>query len=115
MKNARLIVAALTLVGALSLTGCPSTGAPSDGLDVATLPAGVRADYEIFAQRCSKCHALGRALDSGITDDVFWKEYVARMRRQTASGISPADEPPILRFLHYYSLEQKRVRAGDGG
>ncbi len=115
MTRTRVMVAVLALVGSISLVGCPGAGAPSDGLDVATLPASVRSDYEIFAQRCSKCHGLARALDSGITDDVFWKEYVARMRRQTASGISPSDEPPILRFLHYYSLEQKRVRAGDGG
>jgi hypothetical protein len=82
----------------------------SEGLDVATLPPEVRPDYELFANRCSRCHSLARPLESGIKDDVFWKEYVDRMRRQPSSGISPADEIPILRFLHYYSLEKKPPR-----
>ena len=79
----------------------------SEGLDVASLPPDVRPDYELFAERCSKCHSLARPLESGITEDAFWKKYVERMRRQPGSGISPADEEHILRFLHYYSLEKK--------
>lgn len=78
----------------------------SEGLDVATLPVEVRPDYELFAQRCSKCHSLARPLESGIKEDAFWKKYVERMRRQPGSGISPADEIPILRFLHYYSQDK---------
>ena len=79
----------------------------SEGLDATSLPPDVRPDYELFAERCSKCHSLARPLESGITDDAFWKKYVERMRRQPGSGISPADESRILRFLHYYSLEKK--------
>jgi hypothetical protein len=30
------------------------------------------------------------------------------MRRQPASGITQEDAAPILRFLHYYSVEQSR-------
>lgn len=82
-----------------------------DGLDAAKLPPEVRPDYEVFAARCSKCHALARALNSGIDDDEYWRRYVSRMRRQPASGISPEDEVPILRFLHHYSLELRRARA----
>jgi hypothetical protein len=87
---------------------------PAEGLVASALPEEVRADYQVFALRCSKCHSLARPLESGITDDVYWTEYVERMRRQMGSGISPADEEPILRFLHYYSVEEKR-RRGDGG
>jgi hypothetical protein len=79
----------------------------SEGLDAESLPPDVRPDYELFAERCSKCHSLARPLESGITDDAFWKKYVERMRRQPGSGISPADEEHILHFLHYYSLEKK--------
>ncbi len=80
----------------------------SDEVDTAKLPPELRADYAVFAQRCSKCHSLARPLSSGIDDDEYWKRYVARMRRQPGSGISIEDEPPILRFLHYYSEEQKK-------
>ena len=91
--------------------GC-SGGNRSEGLEVATLPPDLRDDYAVFAHKCSKCHSLARPLQSGITDDEFWKEYVARMRRQPASGIYPSDEAPILRFLHYYATTQRRPNKG---
>ncbi len=93
--------------------GCPNR---YEGDPAANLPPELRGDYAVFAQRCSKCHSLSRPLESGITDDGFWKAYVERMRRQPASGISLADEAPILRFLHYYSQEQsQRPEAGVEG
>jgi hypothetical protein len=79
-----------------------------EGLDARSLPAEHQADYAIFAQRCSKCHSLARPLNSGITKDEYWRMYVERMRRQPASGISEADTLPILRFLHWYSSDEKR-------
>ena len=82
----------------------------SDEVDTAKIPAELRDDYGVFAQRCSKCHSLARPLTSGIDDDEYWKRYVERMRRQPASGISPEDEVPILRFLHYFSEEQKKKK-----
>ncbi len=63
-----------------------------------------------LARRCSKCHSLSRPLGSGITDDAVWIAYVDKMRRQPGSGISPQDAGPILRFLHYYSSEQRRIK-----
>jgi len=79
-----------------------------DWVDPSRLPDDVRSDYAVFASRCSKCHSLSRPLDSGIDDDDHWRLYVARMRRQPASGISREDVPPILRFLHYFSIEERR-------
>lgn len=94
----------------LLLAGCPLQH--SDEVDVSKLPPDLRDDYALFAQRCSKCHPLARPLTSGIDDDDYWKAYVERMRRQPGSGISPADEPAILRFLHYYS-EQQKLKKGS--
>jgi hypothetical protein len=85
---------------------CTSTQEP----EAAALPSNVRADYLVFAQRCSKCHSLARPLNSGIDNDEYWKRYVERMRRQPASGISVADTVPILRFLHAYSSEQRKMK-----
>jgi hypothetical protein len=98
---------------ALVLSGCHANG--GEGLDMSTLPANVRADYQVFAQRCSKCHALARPLESGISDDKYWAEYVERMRRQPGSGISPKDVTPILRFLHYYSIDRQKRSHPSGG
>ena len=102
----RLLLALLAVLALLAIiaTGC-STAAPhrEGAVDVAAMPDDLRADYDLFRQRCSKCHSLQRVWDSGIQDDEFWDRYVERMRRQPASGISPEDGAHIVRFLHYYS------------
>ncbi len=108
----RLPRALLKIAAALSLASCSggSVVVRGEGLDVAALPADIRAEYGVFAQRCSKCHSLTRALNSGISDDHYWQLYVERMRRQPASGITLDDVPVVRRFLHYYSVEVARVR-----
>ncbi len=102
--------AALLLSSALG--ACASTMEQTEGMDPSAVPPEEQADYAVFAQRCSKCHSLARPLNSGITDDGYWRMYVEKMKRQPASGITENDRAPILRFLHWYSgLKQK----GDGG
>jgi hypothetical protein len=96
---------------ALALAGCSGVQRV-DGIDPTTLPRSVRADYELFAQRCSRCHSLAHPLNAGITDMNEWRNYVRRMRRQPGSGIAPEEEEPILRFLACYSGPR---RAPDGG
>jgi mono/diheme cytochrome c family protein len=107
----RLLAAALLAV-TLALA-CATTA--RDGLDIAKLPVEVRPDYAVFARRCSKCHQLSRPLGADVHDDAQWVDYVERMRRQPASGISKADTKPILRFLHYYSFSYGAAGATDGG
>jgi hypothetical protein len=99
----------LALAIALSaMTAAVAAACRTQGYDPTTLPADIRGDYAVFAQRCSKCHSLARPLSSGIDDDAYWAQYVERMRLQPGSDISVEDKPPILRFLHYFSVEQKR-------
>ena len=107
-RHAALLTVVLSSLFWLGGGGC-ATGR-REGLDVAQLPEAVRPDYQLFARRCSKCHSLARPLGSGITDDEVWIAYVNRMRRQPGSGISPQDATPILRFLHYYASEQRRLK-----
>jgi hypothetical protein len=97
----------LVLAGTLAGSFACSAGQEPEA---AALPSKLRADYLVFAQRCSKCHSLARPLNSGIDRDEYWKLYVERMRRQPASGISVADTVPILRFLHVYSIEQRKKK-----
>jgi hypothetical protein len=89
---------------------CQGGPARTEGLDPSTIPDALRSDYAVFAYRCSRCHSLSRPLDSGIDNDDYWAMYVARMRRQPGSAISQQDVAPILRFLHYFSLEQRRLK-----
>jgi hypothetical protein len=101
MKRMLFVVVAL-------LMAC---GPRTEGLDASKLPEDVRADYDVFARRCSKCHSLARPLQSGITDDEQWVMYVKRMRRQPSSGISADDEKVILRFLRYYAADLRKQKA----
>jgi hypothetical protein len=96
------ILPLLALAG--STSSCHLDNARAEGVDVSSYPPEVRDDYQLFTVRCSKCHALSRSLQSGITDDAYWADYVERMRRQPGSGIAPEESPRIQRFLHYYSL-----------
>src|SRR5258706_14077861 len=105
--SVRAVGAAAIIAG---LARCAEWKTRPEGLDPSTLPDEVRGDYAVFAQRCSKCHSIARPLNSGISDENYWAMYVARMRRQPGSGISPDDAVAILRFLHYYSLEQLRKK-----
>jgi hypothetical protein len=102
--------AAIVMVMVMA-AGCASFG--REGLDPATLPPELRDDYAVFARRCSKCHPLARALQSGIDRDSHWVAYVTRMRRQPGSGIAAADVEPILRFLRYHTavVRERRERA----
>ncbi|MCL2450527.1 MAG: hypothetical protein FWD17_16385 [Polyangiaceae bacterium] len=96
----------LAIGGLWGLASC-SVFEHGEGLNVRSVPPDQRADYAVFAHRCSKCHSLARPLNSGITKDEYWRIYVERMRRQPSSGISAADTVPILRFLHWYSNADK--------
>ena len=99
---AGLVVALLAWFAVVA--GCSAGREP----EVAFLSPQVHADYEVFALRCSKCHSLARPLNSGIDDDAYWRMYVAKMRRMPGSGITEQDETVILRFLHVFSIDERR-------
>jgi hypothetical protein len=73
-----------------------------DRVDVSNYPPDIQQAYEVFAQRCSRCHTLARPLNARITDPQHWVRYVARMRRQPGSGINHGNADIILKFLLYY-------------
>ena len=103
---------ALVLLGAfVASCGGESSARRTDSLDPSTMPEGIRADYQVFADRCSKCHSLSRPLGSGIDTDEHWQMCVERMRRHPGSGISKEDTVVILRFLHYFVVQQKEGTA----
>jgi hypothetical protein len=106
--RARVLGALLAVALSLATAGGCT---PREGLDPSKLPENIRADYDVFARKCSKCHSLARPLNSNISDDEQWVLYVNRMRRQPASGISPEDQTVILRFLRYYAAELRRKQA----
>lgn len=109
MRTTAALLALATLVG--SAAACSR----KESLDPSTMPENVRADYALFAHKCSKCHTLARPLNANITDDEQWVMYVNRMRRQPASGMSLQDQEAILRFLRYYAADLRRIAADKRG
>ena len=108
----RIAGMALVLMGAFaSACGGETSARRTDNPDPSTMPEGIRADYQVFADRCSKCHSLSRPLGSGIDSDEHWQLTVERMRRHPGSGISKEDTVVILRFLHFFALQQKEGTA----
>jgi hypothetical protein len=106
-----LLVALAALV-VLATVGC--SGKPGHpGLLVTGDPPELYADYAIFARRCSKCHGISRALESGFDTDAKWVAYVTRMRRQPASDITADDEIAILRYLRVRVRRQREARAAQ--
>ncbi len=90
-------------------------------------PPEFRPRYDIFAQRCTKCHAMARpirALNTGITpvtggtfDEEGIRRYVTRMMRKPNSEIERADAREIILFLNFArNLAEENSRAeGQGG
>jgi hypothetical protein len=107
---ALVFVFVLALAAAVGCAGASRV----DGLDPATLPVALRGDYELFAQRCSRCHSLARPLNAHVTTVQHWRDYVDRMRRQPGSGIAPEDVPGIMRFLIHYSVPHGTATATPG-
>lgn len=105
----------LAAIAALGFGVVLACGPRTEGLDPSKLPDNIRADYEVFAVKCSKCHGLSRPLQSGITDDDQWVMYVRRMRRQQGSGISHEDEQVVLRFLRWYAADLRQKQAEKKG
>lgn len=101
---------ALALIVALTAACAGSVGRrgglPDD--HIKELPEHVAASYELFSQRCSRCHTLSRPLDADITEPAHWEAYVTRMRRTPGSGISQADAKRILVFLEYWAAQRKK-------
>jgi hypothetical protein len=112
MRTTRLAVA---LVAVATLVGSGAACTRKESLDPSTLPENVRADYHLFARKCSKCHTLARPLNANITDDNQWVLYVNRMRRQPSSGISREDQEGILRFLRWHAADLRRIEAEKRG
>lgn len=111
-----MMLRSLTAIAAASLVMLSASACHrGEGLDPSKLPENIRADYEVFAHKCSKCHSLARPLSANITDDEQWVLYVNRMRRQPASGISYVDQEAILRFLRYYAADLRRIQAEKNG
>jgi hypothetical protein len=73
--------------------------------------ADQRPRYDMFAQKCTRCHELARpiaALMTGVTplsadkfDEDGIKKYVVKMMRKPNSGIVKEEARDLIQFLTY--------------
>lgn len=106
-RRLALLVSSL-LLAAACVTGGASRRGGLPRAQVEAYPPDIQAAYQLFAQRCSRCHTLSRPLGADIYDMEHWRDYVNRMRRQRGSGISPKDATVILHFLGHYAREKAK-------
>ena len=81
----------------------PRTFASDKGpnfIDVSNYPIKMQEYYQIFAQKCSRCHTLARPINSKFIGKA-WRKYVHRMMRKPGSGLTPKTAEQIIEFLMY--------------
>jgi hypothetical protein len=107
-------MSALTFVAVaalkLTLAQDPAAGVDprDDGpgtIDVSSYPSEQKSRYPLFQQKCSKCHALGRSVNSRFTA-AEWKRYMKRMVRRPNAGVTDEQAEDIFEFLKFYSSKQ---------
>jgi len=81
-----------------------------DKLDVSKYPKEIKESYQVFAQKCVKCHTLARPINTDMTNQ-GWKMYIKRMMNKPDSGISPKVGKTIYQFLKFRQAEKDKNRA----
>ena len=76
-------------------------------IDVTKYPADLKADYKLFAKKCSKCHTIARPINSDFVLPAQWERYIKRMMFKPNSQMNDADGKIIYRFLVYESSARK--------
>ena len=77
-------------------------------IDVSKYPKEQQENYQVFSQKCSKCHTLSRPINSDYALPEEWERYVKRMMRKPGSGIGSKDGKKIYEFLTYDSKIRKK-------
>jgi hypothetical protein len=73
------------------------------------LPAARQSQYELVSQKCSRCHAVEKALSAGFTADE-WDAYLRRKFRRAGAGISRDQSEQISSFLRYWATRRPQAR-----
>jgi len=109
-----LIVVGLIVVITIGLLKIPQASPklfPADNgvnfVDVSNYPPKIQEYYQLFANKCSRCHTLARPINSEF-ERHEWKEYVRRMMRKPGSGLTPKTAAQISEFLVYDDRVRKK-------
>ena len=79
-------------------------------IDVSKYPADMKSKYKLFAEKCSKCHTVARAINCEFALDDEWERYIKRMMNKAGpSIISANDGKQIFDFLTFDSKLRKKA------
>ncbi len=73
---------------------------------LATYAPEMKATYNLFRNKCSKCHTLARPLNTDLPP-TKWEEYIKRMMKKPGSGIKPDEAKRIWQFIVYDTVKRK--------
>ena len=82
-------------------------------VDISKYPDGIKANYEVFSQKCTQCHKLSRPINSDYALPDEWSRYVKRMMHKPGSGINAAEGKEIYEFLVYDSSVRKKAMVDE--
>ncbi len=115
MNKILIVAAAMT---ALLWTGSARADDPTyaadngpDSIDVSKYPKEQQQNYQVFADKCSRCHTLARPINTNVASPEDWKATVEKMRRKPRSGISDDAQKEIADFLVYDAAARKKTAA----
>ncbi|MBI4597881.1 MAG: hypothetical protein HY737_05715 [Candidatus Omnitrophica bacterium] len=69
-------------------------------IDISAYPPEMQQRYELFAQKCAKCHNLSRPINAEFTPQE-WEGYLDKMMRKKGSEVGKKDKREIYEFLVY--------------
>lgn len=104
MSTLALVAAAALQLSSGQDAGTDARDSGPDKIDVSGYPAEQKANYELFRQKCSKCHSVARAVNSKFSA-VEWKRYIKRMVRRPNAGVTEEQSDAIFEFLKFYSTK----------
>ena len=89
----------------------PADAGP-DFIDVSNYTPEMQKSYEVFRQKCSRCHTLARPINSDFQSEE-WRTYVYKMMRKPGSGLVPKTAEEIIDFLVYDAKVRKKVNVEE--
>jgi hypothetical protein len=78
-------------------------------IDISRYPPEMKEKYRIFADLCSRCHTLARAINSDFVLPDDWERYIKKMMRRGKGVIDAEDAVQIYEFVVYDSKIRKKT------
>lgn len=76
-------------------------------IEVSKYPQEMQDTYKnVFSKKCSKCHSLGRPINTDKTPE-DWDKYVDKMMKKPNSNIDKKSAEKIKQFLIYDQKNRK--------